>query len=105
MTTFRWLIEAPGPRYLGVRELTSRHDFIWTSDHDKALRFETQEQADLMMNALRCLDRKLFGFDETLEPARATEHGWMDDGRPADQFRQRLGEMLEGAAERINAVR
>lgn len=80
---FRWLIEAPGQRYLGVREMSCRHDFIWTQDHNNALAFRSEKQADQMMSALRDMDRKLFGFDETLGPARAIEHGWMAPPEPA----------------------
>jgi hypothetical protein len=72
-----WLIEAPGQRYLSVREMACRHDFIWTQDHNKALQFKSGKQADLMMSALRDMDRTLFGFDVTLGPARATEHSWL----------------------------
>lgn len=82
MTNFRWLIEAPGQRYLSVRRLTGRHSFTWTTDHNAALQFKSQEQADLMMQALRDMDRTLFGFDETLGPARATEHGWIKNDEP-----------------------
>jgi hypothetical protein len=60
-----------------VRKLKIGNDFIWTNDHNKALRFMSEEQAISLMDALRNMDRKLFGFDETLGPARATEHGWM----------------------------
>ena len=86
-----WLVEAPGQHYLGVRKLSSRHDFIWTQDHNKALQFKSEEQADLMMTALRDLDRTLFGFDVTLGPARAVEHGWLvtpaAEGNNAEQGR------------------
>lgn len=82
MTDFRWLIEAPGPRYLGVRKLSSRHDFVWTAQHDLAIQFASQEQADLTMMALRDLNRELFGFEATLGPAQPVEHGWMDPSGP-----------------------
>lgn len=72
-----WLIEAPGQRYLAVRKLSGLHDFTWTQDHNKALQFKSEEQADLMMYALRDMNRALFGFDVTLGPARAIEHAWM----------------------------
>lgn len=72
-----WLIEAPGQRYLGVRRLSGWHEFVWTQEHDKALQFKSEEQADMMMTALRDIKRELFGFDVTLGPARATEHSWL----------------------------
>lgn len=36
MTDFRWLIEAPGQRYLAARKL-GNHEFYWTQDHNKAI--------------------------------------------------------------------
>ncbi|HEY4775823.1 MAG TPA: hypothetical protein VIH40_13510 [Xanthobacteraceae bacterium] len=88
---FRWLIEAPGPKYLAVRRLTSLADFEWTADHNKALAFRSEAQADDMMAALRQMDRlhdtyenngklswgTLFAFEPTLGNAKAVEHGWM----------------------------
>lgn len=88
---FRWLIEAPGPKYLAVQRLTSSANFEWTVDHNKALAFRSEVQADDMMAALRQMDRlhdsyenngklswgKLFAFEPTLGNARAVEHGWM----------------------------
>jgi len=81
-TDYRWLIEAPGTRYLAVQRLSSSDSFEWSTDHDKALAFRTQEQADAMMSALRQMDRigfngRLFAFEDTLGPARAVEHAWM----------------------------
>jgi hypothetical protein len=105
MSDFRWLIEAPGQQYLGVRKLTGRHDFVWTRDHNTALHFKSEEQADLMMNALRDLDRKLFGFDETLGPTRMTEHGWIDKAAEGKEFGDGVRGLLDRAAERINAAR
>ncbi len=46
MSDFRWLIEAPGPRYLAVQRLRMSDSFEWTTDHDKALAFRSQDQAD-----------------------------------------------------------
>jgi hypothetical protein len=46
MTDFAWLIEAPGPRYLAVRQISSnKPDFCWKSDPALALRFHSQLQA------------------------------------------------------------
>jgi hypothetical protein len=91
MSDFRWLIEAPGPRYLAVQRLTSSANFKWTQDHDKALAFRSQEQAEHLMDALRQMDRafdsqenggklswgKIFAFEPTMGNARAVEHGWI----------------------------
>lgn len=88
---FRWLIEAPGPKYLAVQRLTSSANFEWTADHNKALAFRSEAQADDMMAALRQMDRllniyenngklswgKLFAFEPTLGNAKAVEHGLM----------------------------
>ena len=113
MADFRWLIEAPGPRYLGVRRLTvaMSDEFEWTADHNKALAFSSQEQAGSMMMALRQMDRTyckgaLFAFEATLGNARPVEHGWMDaKDADAKHFGERVDEMLDRAAERINAAR
>lgn len=120
MTDFRWLIEAPGPRYLAVQRLSGSDNFEWTADHNKALAFRSQEQADALMMAVRQLDRQmdaernhgklswgeLFAFEPKLGNAKAVEHGWLDDEKAsAERFGQRLGDMLQGAAERINGAR
>src|ERR1700728_4234370 len=87
---FRWLIEAPGIKYLAVQRLTSSATFEWTHDHNKALAFRSEAKADDMMAALRQMDRlhdsfenngklswgKLFAFEPTLGNAKAVEHGW-----------------------------
>jgi hypothetical protein len=88
MTNFRWLIEAPGQRYLAVQRLSSSDNFIWTSDHDKAIACRSEEQADSLMMAIRQMDRQicgidkwgLFSFEATLGNAKAVEHAWMDSG-------------------------
>lgn len=79
---FRWLIEAPGPRYLSVQRLNLSDNFKWTEDHDKAIRFMSKEQADAVMMAVRQIDRQymgehLFNFETTLGNARPVEHGWL----------------------------
>lgn len=93
-TDFRWLIEAPGQRYLAVQRLSMSDNFIWTTDHDKALAFRSEAQADAMMMAVRQMDREidslrnhgklswgtLFAFETTLGNAKATEHGWIAAG-------------------------
>ncbi len=84
MSDFRWLIEAPGPRYLAVQRLSTSDNFIWTTDHDAALAFRSKEQAEALMMAVRQWDRELHGFDKglfafeaTLGNAKAVEHGWL----------------------------
>lgn len=88
---FRWLIEAPGQKYLAVEHLTASATFKWTHNHNEALAFRTEKQADDMMVALRTMDRlhdsyenngklswgKLFAFEPTLGNAKAVEHAWM----------------------------
>lgn len=110
---FRWLIEAPGQHYLASRKLGC-HEFYWTQDHNAALAFRSEEQADALMMAVRQMDREidqhrgspfaasLFGFEGSLGSAKAIEHGWMDSPeQSAERYGKRLGEMLQGAAERI----
>lgn len=86
---FRWLIEAPGARYLAVQRLSMSDNFEWTTDHDKAVAFRSEEQADAVMMAIRQMDRELcnvrtgvdkhglFAFEATLGNAWAKEHGWI----------------------------
>lgn len=110
MADFRWLIEAPGIRYLAVQRLSMSDNFEWTSDHNKALALRSQEQADALMMAVRQMDRDfnkgaLFAFEATLGNARPVEHGWMDNPESADGYGKRVGDMLAGAAEHINAAR
>lgn len=78
---FRWLIEAPGTRYLAAQRLSMSDSFEWTGDHDKALAFRSREQATALMMAVRQIDRmyaggSLFAFEATLGNAKAVEHGW-----------------------------
>jgi len=89
---FRWLIEAPGPRYLAIQRLHMSDNFEWTADHDKALAFRSQDQADALMMAVRQMDRQingvdkgLFAFEASLGNARAVEHGWMASAFPSQQ--------------------
>lgn len=105
MTDFRWLIEAPGQRYLAAHKVGS-YEFHWTQDHNAALAFRSEDQADMTMMAIRQLAQSLFDFERTLGSAKAIEHGWMDSPEQgAERYGKRLGEMLQGAAERINASR
>jgi hypothetical protein len=85
---FCWLIEAPGQRYLAVRNAPATYyEFHWTQDHYAALAFQDQKQADLTMMAVRQLSKdappdtqfgRLFAFEVALGNARPVEHGWMD---------------------------
>jgi hypothetical protein len=76
---FAWLIEAPGQRYLAVQNLSSHSNFIWSRDHNVAIRFDTKDQATSVLEALRTSvqNGELFSFERTLGPAQAIEHGWM----------------------------
>ena len=49
----RWLIEAPGPHFLTVKNIGYQHRFHWTTDHNEAIRFENGAQADAIMMAIR----------------------------------------------------
>jgi hypothetical protein len=71
-----WLIEAVGPFYLSVREL-GRYEFFWTRDHDAALRFYSEAQADTAMFAIRELSPGLFAFAGNLEDPRPVAHQWI----------------------------
>lgn len=73
---YRWLIEAPGQHYFAARQSGSSSDFYWTQDHDKALYFMSEAQADAAMMAVRQLAPSLFGFAVTLGDAKAVEHAW-----------------------------
>lgn len=78
-TQFAWLIEAPGPCYLGVRKAPGdyRGVFYWTSDANRALRFFNKEQTDLSLTAIRVLRPDLWSFTSTLGEAWPREHGWL----------------------------
>ena len=83
VTDFRWLIEAPGQRYLACRRLGC-DEFFWTADHNEALAFRCEKQADGAMMAIRQMDRTINGFDKglfafevTIGDAKAVEHGWL----------------------------
>lgn len=84
MTDFRWLIEAPGQRYLAVRKVGG-YEFYWTQDHNAALVFRSEGPADLTMMAVRQLAPQLFDFERTLGNAKAIEHGWMDGPKLAER--------------------
>lgn len=69
----RWIIEAPGRKYLAVRQVGVAAQFYWHHDMDEAIYFSSEQQAALTRMALRALTPVLFGFEETLGPARAEE--------------------------------
>lgn len=79
MTDFAWLIEAPGPHYLGTRTL-GVHEFYWTAAPSRAVRFVSREAADGVMMAVRHMAPALFAFAVTLGDARPVEHGWIAAG-------------------------
>lgn len=116
MNDFRWLIEAPSQHYLAVQHLSMSDNFEWTRDHDRALAFRSEDQADGLMMAVRQMDRErgglLFAFEATLGNARPVEHGWMNapideaaQDASVERFKQRLTTMMIDAASRINAAR
>ena len=89
MSDFRWLIEAPGQKYLAVQRLSQSDNFVWTSDHNAALAFRSEDQADALMMAVRqmelelylrrggsTVEHSLFGFEASLGNAKAVEHAW-----------------------------
>lgn len=76
MTDFFWLIEAPGPHYLGTRKV-GRHEFFWTANPSQATRFMSAAQADGVMMAVRALNPDMFAFAVNLRDARPVEHGWV----------------------------
>lgn len=78
MTDFSWLIEAPGPHYLGTRKI-GRHEFFWTDNPSQATRFMSAPQADGVMMAVRELNPDMFAFSVNLRDAKPVEHGWASD--------------------------
>lgn len=85
MSEFAWLIEAPGPRYLGTRKV-GIDEFYWTPSATNAVRFMSEGQADGVMMAVRALNPPLFAFAATLGDARAVEHGWITAVEPSPPF-------------------
>ena len=76
---YHWLIEAPGPYWLTVRNIGHQHKFHWSADHNEAIRFQTGRQADATMMAIRTMSPELFAFATLLADARVVEHGWLRD--------------------------
>lgn len=105
---FAWLIEAPGQSYLCSVSLGTSHYFNWRSDHSKALRFHSYDQAGAVMMAVRQLDRNLFAFEANLGDAKAVEHGWLaayKAGKAATTPKEPPAVSLEDRAEGILAAR
>lgn len=75
--SYAWLIEAPGQFYLRASKVGSLASFSWTNDHNAALRFYSEEQADMVMMAIRSLQPELFAFGKVLRDPKPVEHGWM----------------------------
>ena len=73
---YKWVIEAPGTRYLTVTRVGGE-SFHWTTEHLSAIRFESGDVADAVMMAIRYLEPNLFAFEDTLGNARAVEHAWL----------------------------
>lgn len=104
MSDFRWLIEAPGQRYLAVQRLSMSENFHWTTDHNKALVFRSQDQADALMMAVRQVSRDygkpdttfggLFEFESSLGCARAIEHGWLNEERDLKNGETDIAEIM-----------
>lgn len=76
---FAWLIEGPGPCYLTAsgawKGIGGGLGWHWTQDYDKAIRFDSQEQARDAMAAIRLVLPSLFQsiFPQEVRPV---EHGW-----------------------------
>ena len=75
---FSWIIEAPGQNYLATREIAHQSEFFWTSDHARALRFISSQQADGVMMAVRLLAPRLWDFAAMLGEAKPVEHAWIN---------------------------
>lgn len=53
------------------------NNFVWSKDHNAAVRFDSKGQADGAMMAIRQLAPGLFDFERLLGDARPVEHGWL----------------------------
>lgn len=84
MADFAWLIEAPGPRFLGARCIGGYHHFYWSSDANEGVRFVNREQADACMMSIRAAVPALFAFAVNLGDASPREHGWLS-ANPAEE--------------------
>jgi hypothetical protein len=63
-----WVVEAPGPHFLSVRELGG-YEFYWQKDPDGAIQFVARDGAEHTMYAIRQMNRDLFAFDMMLGDA------------------------------------
>jgi hypothetical protein len=82
-----YMIEAPGPAYLSVSKCGG-HQFQWTADPNLGIQFVDQEQATLVMMAVRQLVPDLFPVAFIRAPS-AVSHGWVE---AADQAPRKDGE-------------
>lgn len=73
---FGWLIEMQGPAYLAAKTCGG-HEFCWTADPLKGIRFCSYDQANMVMMAVRQLVPELFPSCVT-QPPKPVEHGWLD---------------------------
>jgi hypothetical protein len=70
-----WLIEAPGARWLAVRQPgVPGTDFHWTHDANAAVAFTSRESADGAMEGLRTRAPDLFAFEGLLGNAFPSQH-------------------------------
>lgn len=74
---FAWLIEAPGRCYLATRRIGHHPDFFWTTDHTKALRFFSEEQADGAAMSIRALAPALWAFAANVGESKIVQHSWI----------------------------
>ncbi len=61
-----WVIVAPGPRFLAVQHLETSDHFEWAENCGRALVLLSENQAGLLLNALRQLDRTIDDFERRL---------------------------------------
>ena len=77
MTQFAWLIEAPGRKYLTVRN-KGRFYFYWTDDPYRAIRFVDKYQCEFVASAIKELSPDLFTFEPLPGVVRVVEHGFAE---------------------------
>jgi len=69
-----YLIEAPGPHYLGVKSVNNVTEFHWTPSAEYAIAFVREKQARLVLAALRLLCPRLFEFAVVLREPKVVSH-------------------------------
>lgn len=75
MDDVAWLIESPGPQYLGIFEYN--RTFMWTPDHAKATRFARMLDAGSAMMIAKSYQPELFDGGKW-EQTKAVEHKWLN---------------------------